>query len=68
MATKGPDVPHRTPRSRAIDIGTDPAGFTDSKYDPVAGTPSEKAGGHYVDQPPAVIGGPGVDEKHPFKE
>lgn len=46
--TRGPDVPHRTPRQRAIDVGTDRAGFAEQgpDYDPVAGVPSEFAGGH----------------------
>jgi len=58
MATayKAPGI--RTSRTQAEDIGTDPAGLTDTSYDPAAGHPPYPGlgAGHYVEQPPKVGG------------
>ena len=44
--SRGPNVPHRTPRLRALEIGTDRAGFDEGvDYDPVAGVPTDVSGG-----------------------
>jgi len=73
MPHQGPDVPHRTSRSRALEVGTDPRGFDDVSeafYDPQAGHPTNTGlpGGHYVEQAPQV-GGPGgpVENIKPFE-
>jgi len=68
MATKGPSVPHRTPRSRGIEVGTNPSGFDPMPFDPQAGTPPAQAGGKYVEPAPGVVDGPPINEKNPFKE
>ena len=56
---KGPDVPHRTPRTRALEIGTAPEGFhEDLPYCTTCGHPLEagKSHTHYVESGPHVVG------------
>lgn len=65
---QGPSVPHRTSRSRALEIGTNATGFADTLYDPQAGTTPDKVRGHYVEQAPEVTGeGPKPTSKTPIK-
>lgn len=57
----------RSPRKRALEIGTDPSGFQETPYDAQAGTPPEEAGGTYRELEPQVEGGPGpVNTPTPF--
>ena len=60
--TKGPNVPHRTSRSIAVEKGTTPAGFAGGipGYCAPCGVPSSEAHGHYKDDADKVKGsGPG---------
>lgn len=70
--TRGPNVPHRTSRSRALEIGTDRAGFADQgpEFDPTAGVPSDVAGGHATSTPPPAGATPSstpISNPSPFK-
>jgi hypothetical protein len=59
MVEKGP-ASIRSPRTRAVEIGTDPRGFEATDYCPQCGHPI-KAGlphSHYVEQEPSL--GPGA--------
>jgi len=57
----------RTPRSRALEIGTNPKGFEGGiDYDPQAGVPSGTQADHYQDQKPAVSGGKPSEGIKPF--
>jgi hypothetical protein len=55
----GPDVPHRTSRSRALEIGTDPQGFSETLYCPQCGQPLNTGlpHSHYKEQGPNVAPG-----------
>lgn len=71
MPDRGPTT-LRSPRSRAIDIGTNPAGFSEApNYDAQGGHPVEPGmpSGTYVEQPPAVTeSGPGpIEADTPFR-
>lgn len=73
MAHKGPDVSHRTPRKRALEIGTQPAGFEGGlEICGACGHPvlAGVAHGHYADNaPPANIGGQAAQPQgSPFKD
>ena len=63
MPTRGPNVPHRTPRSRALEIGTDSSGFG-PEIPLTEGIPSEQAGGTYREEVDGVPD-PGVPVSHP---
>lgn len=70
MAHPGPNVPHRTPRTRALEIGTTPGGFEGGvAYDPAAGAPAGTpgVGTAYVQQPPHVADVPAKFQNKPFK-
>ena len=73
MADRGPTT-LRSPRSRAIDIGTDPAGFSaELPYNPQAGHPTGTdypgTAGTYQEPAPHVTGGgtAPVNQPDPFK-
>lgn len=75
MPERGPTT-LRSPRSRAIDVGTNPAGFSeDVAYDSQAGVPTGAeypvggSGGTYQEQPPAVSDGGSapINQPSPFK-
>jgi hypothetical protein len=53
---KGPDVPHRTPRTRALEIGTTPEGFDDKPVDPDTGMirHPQVPGGPHIEQKPSI--------------
>jgi len=58
----------RSPRKRALEIGTSPSGFPDSiAFDMQAGVPASMAGGTYQSQGPFVSerGGP-INAPTPF--
>lgn len=62
MATQphpGPDVPHRTSRSRALEIGTTPEGFDQTNYCPQCGHPLGQGipHSHYQEQDPSIVAG-----------
>lgn len=45
----------RSPRKRALEIGTEPSGFAGGiAYDPTAGVPASASTGHYVELPPQI--------------
>jgi len=57
MAFKGPSVPHRTPRTRALEIGTDASGFVESPdYNAQGGHPTGEGmpRGEYKEPAPGV--------------
>ena len=56
MQHKGPNVPHRTSRTRALEIGTLPEGFDDKPVDPDTGMIQhpQVPGGPYKEQVPAI--------------
>lgn len=58
----------RSPRKRALEIGTAPAGFASGvPYDATAGVPASAAGGHYVELPPQVSqSGAPINTSTPF--
>lgn len=62
---------HRSPRKRALEIGTDPSQFEDSKMDPAAGVPTDHPGhgGTYSDpaEPSNTSGTDPVPGPNPFK-
>jgi hypothetical protein len=67
-----PGLGTRTSRTRALEIGTDPAGFDEKMdYDPQAGHPILPGlpGGHYVEQPPQISpSGPApINQPNPIK-
>lgn len=71
MPERGPTT-LRSPRSRALDIGTNPAGFTEElPYDVEGGHPvsSETPQGTYQGQAPAVSegGSAPINQPSPFK-
>lgn len=71
MAFQGPKVPHRTPRTIALEKGTASAGFegavTPASYDAQAGVPTQYAGGEYKDLEPQRSNVPAASPKSPFK-
>ena len=61
---KGPNVPHRTSRKRAIEIGTNPAGFKGGvDYNAQAGTTAALAKGTYHDPAEAARVRPGGSQQ-----
>jgi hypothetical protein len=71
MPHKGPDT-HRTPRTRALEIGTRPEGFTEmADFCAQCGQPiaAGQPHGHHVEQPAGTdAGGPkSIDTPTPFK-
>jgi len=59
----------RSPRNRALEIGTKPVGFIENAagpYDPQAGTPADAAGGHYHHEGGVPDPGPPINPS-PFK-
>ena len=70
MPAKGPGM--RTPRTRALELGTATAGFEGAPdagtYNAQAGTPSGMAGGTYKHEDAALYANvPSKSSKSPFK-
>jgi hypothetical protein len=66
---KGPSVSHRTPRTRALEIGTTPEGFDDTPVDPDTGMirHPQVPGGPYIEQHPSIdLGSKTIDTPKPF--
>jgi len=69
MPAKGPGM--RTPRTRALELGTATAGFEGAPdagtYNAQAGTPSGMAGGSYKCDAPVPTSNVSKSAKSPFK-